>query len=345
MKADLRSMTLEELQKEMEAIGEAKFRAKQIFRWLHVKYAENFEEMTDLSENLRNKLNDNYIIGGVKIVRKLVSKEDNTTKYLFELENNYIIESVFMQYSYGNTVCISTQAGCRMGCTFCASTLDGVEKSLTPAEMLAQIYAIEKDKGEKVSGVVLMGSGEPLDNYENVLKFIKLINSKDGKNMGQRHITLSTCGLIDKMYELADEQLQITLAVSLHAPNDEIRNRIMPISRAYPMEKLLEACRHYAEKTKRRITFEYALIKGVNDSAENARELASRLKGLLCHVNLIPVNDVKERNYVRSTNESIKKFEEILTSRKIETTVRRKLGSDIDAACGQLRKRYKDEQI
>lgn len=345
MKADLRSMTPEELQKEMESIGEAKFRAKQIFRWLHVKYAKNFEEMTDLSENLRNKLNDNYIIGGVKIVRKLVSKEDNTTKYLFELENNYIIESVFMQYSYGNTVCISTQAGCRMGCTFCASTLDGVEKSLTPAEMLAQIYAIEKDKGEKVSGVVLMGSGEPLDNYENVLKFIKLINCKDGKNMGQRHITLSTCGLIDKMYELADEQLQITLAVSLHAPNDEIRNRIMPISRAYPMEKLLEACRHYAEKTKRRITFEYALIKGVNDSAENARELASRLKGLLCHVNLIPVNDVKERNYVRSTNESIKKFEEILISRNIETTVRRKLGSDIDAACGQLRKRYKDEQI
>ena len=345
MKADLRSMTPEELQKEMESIGEAKFRAKQIFRWLHVKYAENFEEMTDLSENLRNKLNDNYIIGGVKIVRKLVSKEDNTTKYLFELENNYIIESVFMQYSYGNTVCISTQAGCRMGCTFCASTLDGVEKSLTPAEMLAQIYAIEKDKGEKVSGVVLMGSGEPLDNYENVLKFIKLINCKDGKNMGQRHITLSTCGLIDKMYELADEQLQITLAVSLHAPNDEIRNRIMPISRAYPMEKLLEACRHYAEKTKRRITFEYALIKGVNDSAENARELASRLKGLLCHVNLIPVNDVKERNYVRSTNESIKKFEEILISRNIGTTVRRKLGSDIDAACGQLRKRYKDEQI
>ena len=338
-------MTPEELQKEMESIGEAKFRAKQIFRWLHVKYAENLEEMTDLSENLRNKLNDNYIIGGVKIVRKLVSKEDNTTKYLFELENNYIIESVFMQYSYGNTVCISTQAGCRMGCTFCASTLDGVEKSLTPAEMLAQIYAIEKDKGEKVSGVVLMGSGEPLDNYENVLKFIKLINCKDGKNMGQRHITLSTCGLIDKMYELADEQLQITLAVSLHAPNDEIRNRIMPISRAYPMEKLLEACRHYAEKTKRRITFEYALIKGVNDSAENARELASRLKGLLCHVNLIPVNDVKERNYVRSTNESIKKFEEILVSRNIETTVRRKLGSDIDAACGQLRKRYKDEQI
>lgn len=345
MKADLRSMTLNELQNEMEAIGEAKFRAKQIYRWIHVKYADSFEEMTDLSEALRNKLNAGYTIGSVKLVKKLVSKEDNTTKYLFELENNYIIESVFMQYSYGNTVCISTQAGCRMGCTFCASTLDGVEKSLTPSEMLTQIYAIEKDKGERVSGVVLMGSGEPLDNYENVLKFIEILNSKEGKNMGQRHITLSTCGLINKMYELADKQLQITLAVSLHAPNDEIRNRIMPISKAYPMDKLLEACRYYADKTKRRITFEYALIKDVNDSAENARELASKLRGLLCHVNLIPVNDVKERNYIRSTNESIERFESILTSRKIETTVRRKLGSDIDAACGQLRKRYKDEQI
>lgn len=345
MKADLRSMTLNELQNEMEAIGEAKFRAKQIYRWIHVKYADSFEEMTDLSEALRNKLNAGYTIGSVKLVKKLVSKEDNTTKYLFELENNYIIESVFMQYSYGNTVCISTQAGCRMGCTFCASTLDGVEKSLTPSEMLTQIYAIEKDKGERVSGVVLMGSGEPLDNYENVLKFIEILNSKEGKNMGQRHITLSTCGLINKMYELADKQLQITLAVSLHAPNDEIRNRIMPISKAYPMDKLLEACRYYADETKRRITFEYALIKDVNDSAENARELASKLRGLLCHVNLIPVNDVKERNYIRSTNESIERFESILTSRKIETTVRRKLGSDIDAACGQLRKRYKDEQI
>lgn len=343
MKTDLRSLTIEELQKEMEKIGEAKFRAKQIFRWLHVKYASSFEDMTDLSASLRAKLNDNYEIGSVKQVKKLVSKEDNTTKYLFELENNYIIESVFMQYSYGNTVCISTQAGCRMGCAFCASTIDGVEKSLTPAEMLSQIYEIEKDKGETVSGVVLMGSGEPLDNYDNVIKFIKLINSKDGKNMGQRHITLSTCGLINKMYELADEELQITLAVSLHAPNDGIRNTIMPISKANPMDKLMEACRYYSEKTKRRITFEYALIKGVNDSPENAKELASKLKGMLCHVNLIPVNDVKERNFIRSTNESIRKFEDILKSRGIETTVRRKLGSDIDAACGQLRKRYKDE--
>ena len=343
MKQDLKSLTLEELQIEMVSIGEAKFRAKQIFRWLHVKYANSFDEMTDLSEALREKLRKNYEIGAVKQVKKLVSKIDNTTKYLFELENNYIIESVFMHYSYGNTVCISTQAGCRMGCTFCASTIDGVEKSLTPAEMLSQVYEIERDKGESISGVVLMGSGEPLDNYDNVLKFIKLINSKDGKNMGQRHITLSTCGLINKMYDLADEELQITLAVSFHAPNDEIRNRLMPVSKANPMDKLLEACRFYADKTKRRITFEYSLIKGVNDSADNAKELASKLKGMLCHVNLIPINDVKEKDYVKSTNETIKRFEDILLSRGIETTVRKSLGGDIDAACGQLRKRYKDE--
>lgn len=343
MKKDLRSLTLEELQAEMAEIGEAKFRAKQIFRWMHVKYVSDFSEMTDLSENLRKKLDENYEIGRVRQVKKLVSKEDNTTKYLFELENNYIIESVFMRYSYGNTMCISTQAGCRMGCAFCASTIGGVEKSLSPSEMLAQIYEAEKDTGEKVNGIVLMGSGEPLDNYDNVIKFIKLINSKDGKNMGQRHITLSTCGLINKMYELADEDLQITLAVSLHAPNDGIRNTIMPVSKANPMDKLLEACKYYTDKTKRRITFEYSLIKGVNDSPQNAKELASKLKGMLCHVNLIPINDVKERDYVRSSNETIKTFEEILLSRGIETTVRRKLGSDIDAACGQLRKRYKDE--
>ncbi|MCD8036911.1 MAG: 23S rRNA (adenine(2503)-C(2))-methyltransferase RlmN [Clostridiales bacterium] len=345
METDLRSLTLDELQNEMENIGEAKFRAKQIYRWMHVKYANSFDEMTDLSASLRKKLNNRYDICTVKQVKKLVSKEDNTTKYLFELENNYIIESVFMQYSYGNTVCISTQAGCRMGCAFCASTIDGVEKSLTPTEMLTQIYEIEKDKGETVSGVVLMGSGEPLDNYDNVLKFIKILNSKEGKNMGQRHITLSTCGIINKMYDLAEEDLQITLAVSLHAPNDEIRNSIMPISKANPMDKLMEACRFYTDKTKRRITFEYALMKGVNDSPENAKELASKIKGMLCHVNLIPINEVKERNFVKGSSESIKRFEEILLSRGIETTVRRKLGSDIDAACGQLRKRYKDEMI
>ena len=345
MKKDIKSLTLKELQDEMGLIGEAKFRAGQIYRWLHVKYADDFSDMTDLSESLRVKLKENYDIVGVRQVKKLVSKEDNTTKYLFEIENNYIIESVFMRYSYGNTMCVSTQAGCRMGCAFCASTIGGVEKSLSPSEMLSQIYEAEKDMGEKVSHVVLMGSGEPLDNYDNVMKFIRILNSKEGKNMSQRHITLSTCGLINKMYDLADEDLQITLAVSLHAPNDAIRKEIMPVSKANPMDKLLEACRFYAEKTKRRVTFEYSLIKGVNDSAQNAKELASKLKGMLCHVNLIPVNDVKERNFVRSSNETVKMFEEILTSRGIEATVRRKLGSDIDAACGQLRKRYKDEMM
>ncbi|MEA4972571.1 MAG: 23S rRNA (adenine(2503)-C(2))-methyltransferase RlmN [Candidatus Metalachnospira sp.] len=343
MRIDLRSLTLDELQNEMSTIGEAKYRATQIYRWLHARFANTFDEMSDLSVQLRKKLTDNYSIGRVTQVKKLVSNVDKTTKYLFALNNDCIIESVFMQYSYGNTVCISTQAGCRMGCTFCASTLDGVEKNLTPAEMLSQIYEIEKDKGETVSGVVLMGSGEPLDNYENVVKFIKIINSKDGKNIGQRHITLSTCGLIEKIYDLSEENLQITLAVSLHAPNDTIRNKLMPVSKANPMDKLLEACNFYANKTKRRITFEYSLIKGVNDSAENAKELAGKLKTMLCHVNLIPVNEVKERNYTRSTAEAVKRFEDILTSRGIETTVRRKLGSDIDAACGQLRKRYKDE--
>ena len=341
---DIKSMTIDELKKLMTTLGDKPFRAKQIYSWLHEHLVTSYDEMTNLSKSLREKLKE-YPVTALKMVDVQTSRIDGPQKYLFRLSDGNVIESVLMRYKHGNSVCISSQVGCRMGCRFCASTIGGLTRCLLPSEMLDQIYRIQALTGERVSNVVVMGTGEPLDNYENVLKFIKLINCKDGKNMGQRHITLSTCGLIDKMYELADEQLQITLAVSLHAPNDEIRNRIMPISRAYPMEKLLEACRHYAEKTKRRITFEYALIKGVNDSAENARELASRLKGLLCHVNLIPVNDVKERNYVRSTNESIKKFEEILVSRNIETTVRRKLGSDIDAACGQLRKRYKDEQI
>ena len=271
---------------------------------------------------------------------KLVSQKDGTRKYLFALENGSVIESVLMKYEYGNTVCISTQAGCRMGCQFCASTLDGVERSLTAGEMLSQVYEIQKDCGERVSGVVLMGSGEPLDNYENVLKFLRLINDRKGQNMGQRHITLSTCGLIDKIYELAEENLQITLAVSLHAPNDGIRNSIMPISRANPMDTLLSACRAYAEKTKRRITFEYAMMQGVNDSDACARELAGRLRHMLCHVNLIPVNDVKERAFVKSSDERVRRFAAILQDNSVETTVRRRLGSDIDAACGQLRRGY-----
>lgn len=339
-KQDLKSMSLEELQMFIGSIGEAKFRAKQIFEWLHKKQAGDFEEMTNISKNLREKLSNEAKISYVKILEKHVSKQDNTTKYLFALENDNIIESVLMRYNYGNAVCISTQVGCRMGCTFCASTLDGVERNLTAGEMLSQIYEIQKDTGERVSSVVLMGSGEPLDNYDNVLKFIRLLNDKDGLNIGQRHITLSTCGLIEKMYNLADEGLQITLAVSLHAPNDEIRNKIMPISKKNNMERLLEACKYYSDTTKRRITFEYAMINGVNDSIDCARELSEKLRNMLCHVNLIPVNDVKERNYKKSSGETVEKFAEFLNSKGIETTVRRKLGSDINAACGQLRKGY-----
>lgn len=329
-----------ELEQLLIEMGEPKFRAKQLFEWIHGKHAADFAEMTNLPKTLREKLESTAKLPRTEAVRKLVSQKDGTRKYLFALENGSVIESVLMKYEYGNTVCISTQAGCRMGCQFCASTLDGVERNLTAGEMLSQVYEIQKDCGERVSGVVLMGSGEPLDNYENVLKFLRLINDPKGQNMGQRHITLSTCGLIDKIYELAEENLQITLAVSLHAPNDGIRNSIMPISKVNPMDMLLAACRAYAEKTKRRITFEYAMMQGVNDSNACARELAGRLRHMLCHVNLIPVNDVKERAFVKSSDERVRRFAAVLQENSVETTVRRRLGSDIDAACGQLRRGY-----
>ena len=341
---DIKSMNIKELEDLLKELGEPKFRAKQIFDWLHAKQVDSFEEMTNLSKGLREKLAETASINGVEMVRKLVSQIDGTRKYLFALSDGAIIESVLMKYEHGNTVCISTQVGCRMGCKFCASTLDGVERGLTAGEMLSQIYAIQKDCGERVHGTVLMGSGEPLDNYDNVVKFLRLINDPKGQNMGQRHITLSTCGLVDKIYDLAEEDLQITLAVSLHAPNDDIRTQTMPIAKVYSMEKLLQACRDYADKTKRRITFEYALIHGVNDGDEHAWELVKKLRDMLCHVNLIPVNDVKERNYVKSTAERVKRFAGILNENGVETTVRRKLGSDIDAACGQLRRSHMKEQ-
>ena len=343
-KIDIKSMNITELEDLLKELGEPKFRAKQIFDWLHAKQVESFEEMTNLSKGLREKLSETASINGVEIVRKLVSQIDGTRKYLFALSDGAIIESVLMKYEHGNTVCISTQVGCRMGCKFCASTLDGVERGLTAGEMLSQIYAIQKDCGERVHGTVLMGSGEPLDNYDNVVKFLRLINDPKGQNMGQRHITLSTCGLVDRMYDLAEEDLQITLAVSLHAPNDGIRTQTMPIAKVYSMDKLLQACRDYADKTKRRITFEYALIHGVNDGDEHAWELVKKLRDMLCHVNLIPVNDVKERNYVKSTADRVKRFAGILNENGVETTVRRKLGSDIDAACGQLRRSHMKEQ-
>ena len=343
-KIDIKSMNITELEDLLKELGEPKFRAKQIFDWLHAKQVESFEEMTNLSKGLREKLSETSSINGVEIVRKLVSQIDGTRKYLFALSDGAIIESVLMKYEHGNTVCISTQVGCRMGCKFCASTLDGVERGLTAGEMLSQIYAIQKDCGERVHGTVLMGSGEPLDNYDNVVKFLRLINDPKGQNMGQRHITLSTCGLVEKMYDLAEEDLQITLAVSLHAPNDGIRTQTMPIAKVYSMDRLLPACRAYADKTKRRITVEYALIHGVNDGDEHAWELVKKLRDMLCHVNLIPVNDVKERNYVKSTADRVKRFAGILNENGVETTVRRKLGSDIDAACGQLRRSHMKEQ-
>lgn len=343
-KIDIKSMNIEELEQFLRELGEPKFRAKQIFDWLHAKQADSFEEMTNLSKSLREKLKEQAAINGVEMVRRLVSQIDGTRKYLFALADGAIIESVLMKYEHGNTVCISTQVGCRMGCKFCASTLDGVERGLTAGEMLSQIYAIQKDCGERIHGTVLMGSGEPLDNYDNVVKFLRLINDPKGQNMGQRHITLSTCGLVEKIYDLAEEDLQITLAVSLHAPNDDIRTQTMPIAKVYSMERLLQACRDYADKTKRRITFEYALIHGVNDGDEDAWELGKKLRDMLCHVNLIPVNDVKERNYIKSSSERVKRFASILNENGIETTVRRKLGSDIDAACGQLRRSHIKEQ-
>lgn len=341
-KIDLRSLTLPKLEAELANMGEKSFRAKQIFSWLHQKQVTSFDEMTNLSKALREKLKENYIIKNIKIVEKLVSKEDNTSKYLFDIGDDIVIESVLMRYSYGNAVCISSQAGCRMGCTFCASTVDGLERNLLAGEMVAQIYEIQRDIGERVSNVVIMGSGEPLDNYDNVMDFLEIIHSKEGNNLSHRHITLSTCGLVDKIYDLAKEDLQITLAISLHAPNNEIRQNTMPVAKRYDIDSLIKAAKDYADTTKRRVTFEYALIKGVNDSKDCARELASRLKGIMCHINLIPVNDVKENNYIRSTEENINSFASLLRELGIETTVRRKLGSDINAACGQLRKSYKN---
>lgn len=342
---DIRSLTLEELKSELRALGEKNFRAKQIFNWLHKQYVSSFNEMTNISKALREKLEKSYSLSRLNIVQKLVSKEDGTTKYLFDLGDNIYIESVLMKYEYGNSVCISSQAGCRMGCKFCASTIDGLDRNLLAGEMAEQIYEIQRDIGERISNIVIMGSGEPLDNYDNLLKFLSIINNKEGLEIGQRHITVSTCGLVDKIYELAEKKLQITLAISLHAPNDEIRQKTMPISKVYSIDKLIKAAKYYANTTKRRVTYEYSLISGVNDSSENAIELASRLKGSMCHINLIPVNDVKENNFIRSSEKNIKNFAELLQSNGIETTIRRRLGSDINAACGQLRKSYKDRGV
>lgn len=340
-KIDIKTFSLQQLEEEILNLGEPKFRAKQIFNWLHQKHIENFDEMTNLSKDLREKLKQKYKITQIEIIDTLKSNEDGTIKFLFKLEGNNVIESVLMKYSYGNAVCISSQVGCRMGCTFCASTLDGLERNLTVAEMLSQVYKIQKYSGERIRSIVLMGSGEPFDNFDNFKKFIEMINCKEGIELGQRHITVSTCGIVEKIYDFANLKTQVNLAISLHAPNDELRRNVMPVARKYTVEEIVEACKYFSDLTKRRVTYEYALIAGVNDKEEHAEQIISLLKGTLCHINLIPVNNVKERNYIKSSKAQIKKFSQIIEKSGINVTIRRELGSDINAACGQLRRSYK----
>jgi len=335
---DLKDFEFFELEDFLKELGEPKFRAGQIFEWLS-RGVESFDEMTNISKATREKLSRVSFVSTLKIREKYVSKLDKTTKYLFELPDGNCIESVVMYYNHGISICISSQVGCRMGCGFCASTIGGLYRSLTAGEILNQVIFAQKDIGERISNIVMMGIGEPLDNFENVKKFLRNVNHEKGLNIGYRHISLSTCGLVPKIYELAKENIPITLSVSLHAPNNEIRNSIMPVNKKYPVEELIKACKDYIKTTTRRISFEYSLISGVNDSMENADELARLLKGMLCHVNLIPVNKIEEREYKKGNKQEIRAFCERLQSHGINATVRRELGSDIQASCGQLRKK------
>ena len=343
MKTELLSLNLSELEALVKEMGQPKFRGKQIYEWLY-KGAESFDDMKNLPKDFRQKLADETYIGAVKIAEKFVSKIDETRKYLLQLNDGNYVEAVLMKYEYGYTICISTQVGCRMGCKFCASTIGGKERDLSAGELLSQIICVQKDLGQRISNIVMMGIGEPLDNFDNVLKFIELVNAPGGLNIGQRHISLSTCGLAEKMRELADMELQITLLISLHAPNNEKRSAIMPINKKYSIEEVLSACDYYIEKTGRRISFEYTLISGVNDSVPEADELATLLRGKLCHVNLIPVNKVEETGFEKGNKARIEAFRKQLEKRGIQATVRREMGSDINAACGQLRKKKNLEQ-
>lgn len=339
-KIDLKSLTLEEWKEQLTVWGEKSFRAAQIFSWLHEKRVSSTEEMTNISKGLREQLEKAGKMTTLKEVQHLESAQDGTCKFLFELEDGQVIESVLMKYHHGNSVCISSQVGCRMGCRFCASTLGGLIRCLNASEMLEQIYEIERITGENVSNVVVMGTGEPMDNYDNLLRFIRILSAKEGKNISVRNITVSTCGIVEGILKLAEENLPLTLALSLHAPNDEIRKQLLPIANKYKLEDVLKACDFYYEKTSRRITYEYSLVQGVNDSPECAKELAFLLKGKNCHVNLIPVNPIKERSFLKSRNEAIQNFKNILEKNRINVTIRREMGSDIDAACGQLRRSY-----
>lgn len=342
-KIDIKSLTLDELTEEIKKIGEKAFRAKQIYDWMHVKLAGSFQDMNNLSKELREKLEEHYTLIELKKEAEQTSALDGTKKFLFELYDGNVVESVWMKYHHGNSVCISSQVGCRMGCKFCASTLDGLERSLYPSEMLDQIYTIQKLTGERVSNIVVMGTGEPLDNYDNLLRFLDLISNEQGLHISQRNITVSTCGIVPNMKRLAEEKLQITLALSLHATTDEKRKLLMPIANRYSLKELIEACQYYFAKTGRRITFEYALVGNVNDTDQDAKELIELIRQLNCHVNLIPVNPIAERDYVESDRSHILNFKNKLEKNKINVTIRREMGRDIDGACGQLRRRHRKE--
>lgn len=339
MNPEIKSMTLAELRDALSMLGQPAFRARQVYHWLH-RGVRSFEEMTDLSKLLRQTLAQNYLLTAPKVVRRQESVLDGTVKYLWQLHDGNCVETVLMRYHHGNTVCISSEVGCPMGCAFCASTIGGLVRKLSAGEMLDEVLFTELDSGQEISNIVLMGIGEPLDNYDNVCRFLELVNSEDGMNIGMRHISLSTCGIVPRILELAESRLQLTLSVSLHAPDDETRSTIMPVNRRWPVEELLAACRTYYEKTGRRISFEYAMIRGVNDSPETAALLLKKLRGLPAHVNLIPLNNVEESPLKPSERITVLKFQKLLEDQGVACTVRRTLGSDIDASCGQLRRKY-----
>lgn len=336
---DIRSMYMDELENWMKAEGQPAFRAKQVFQWLHEKYVASAEEMTNLPKALRTKLCESGIVT-IKEELRQESASDGTVKFLYRLQDDQMIETVFMRHDYGNSVCISSQAGCRMGCRFCASTIGGLVRNLTASEMLEQIYASSRAMGERISHVVVMGTGEPLDNYENLIRFLRLLTDEKGYNLSARNITVSSCGIVPRIYDLANENLPITFALSLHAPTDEERKELMPVAHRYTLAETLDACRAYFDRTGRRVTFEYSLVKGKNDSREQAMKLAKLLAGMNCHVNLIPINPVEEREYEKSDQDSIAKFKLTLEKNHINATIRKSMGSDIDAACGQLRRKY-----
>ena len=340
---DIKSMTLPEIEEAFVEFNVPKYRAKQVFDWLQVNCAFSYDEMTNVPKALRAELAEKFPIYTCDIELKQVSKIDGTVKYLFRLHDGNFIESVLMKYKYGYTLCVSSQVGCKMGCVFCASTKGGCIRNLQPSEILGQIHAAQRDMNIRVSHIVMMGMGEPLDNFENTLRFLSLATDEKGLNLSMRNISLSTCGIVPRIYDLLDKKLQLTLSVSLHAPNDEMRSKVMPVNKKYPVAELIKACRDYTKQTSRRISFEYAMIKDNNDSDECAYELAALLKGMLCHVNLIPANEINESDHKRSTNDRLNRFMNILNSRGINTTIRRSLGSDIAASCGQLRSKHNKE--